>query len=128
MIFNYWKNFCLRSNSKSECLQTQIMSTKFFRKFVLQGKRWQRLQNRNFHQLQQIFAVARWNHPYGSWLSEEKNGLEIRFLLASHEWVEWTWKSDIPFCQYRSSWNLTIWVVSPSHCKNLLQLVKIAIL
>ena len=64
MIFNYWKKFCLRSNSKSEWLQSQIMNTKFFRKFVSQGKRWQRLQNRNFHQLQQIFAVARWNHPY----------------------------------------------------------------
>ena len=46
-------------------------------------------------------------------LPHAKNGLEFRLLLASHEWVEWTRKSDITFCQYRSSWNLTIWCEIP---------------
>ena len=35
-----------------------------FRMFASHGKKWQRLQNRNSHQLQQIFAVASQNHAY----------------------------------------------------------------
>ena len=54
----------LRPNQKPECLQTLMICTKKFKKFFGQGKNWQRLQNHNFHQLQQIFVVAGWNHPY----------------------------------------------------------------
>ena len=63
-IFSILKKFCLRPNKKSECLQTQIICTKNFKKFFGEGKNWQQLQNRNFHQLQQIFDMAGWNHPY----------------------------------------------------------------
>ena len=61
--------FNLKKNKKSECLQTKIICTKKFKEFFGQGKNWKRLQNGNFHQLQQIFAVAGWNHPY---LSSQK--------------------------------------------------------
>ena len=40
------------------------MHKKKFKKFFGQGKHWQGLQIHNFHQLQQILAVAGWNHPY----------------------------------------------------------------
>ena len=34
-----------------------------YRKFDLKVTKWQQLQACNFHQCQQIVAVARWNHP-----------------------------------------------------------------
>ena len=86
MILNYWKKICLCSNWKSECLQTSIISTTFFRKFLLKGKKWQRLQNRYFHQLQQIFAVARWNHPYekNKNIRSRSSKNEVLYLVAVH--------------------------------------------
>ena len=35
-----------------------------FRKFLLQGKKWQRFQNCNFHLFAQIFVAAGQNHSY----------------------------------------------------------------
>ena len=47
--------------------------------------------------------------------------MQFHAKLSSVESFYQPWKSDITFCQYRSSWNLTIWVAPPSHCKNLLR-------
>ena len=58
------ENCFLLSNLISECLHTQIISTKIFIKFLLLDKKSQGLQYCNFHQYQHIFAVAGWNHPY----------------------------------------------------------------
>ena len=64
-FLTYLRNWFLLSNLISECLHTQIRCTKIFIKFLFQDKKWMRLQYCNFHQYQHIFAVARWNHPYG---------------------------------------------------------------
>ena len=50
-IFLHW-------NSKSECYNSQIICTKIFIKFLLQDKKWSRLQNPNFVILQQKNVVA----------------------------------------------------------------------
>ena len=63
-FLTYLQNWFLLSNLISECLNTLIISTKNFIKFLLLEKRWQGLQYCNFHQYHHIFAVAGWNHPY----------------------------------------------------------------
>ena len=47
-LFTYLKKFLLHWNSKSECYNSQIICTKNFIKFFLQGKKLSRLQNPNF--------------------------------------------------------------------------------
>ena len=66
-LMTYLKNWFLLSKLEVECLLARIRCTIIFIKFLFQDKKWQRLQYCYFHQYQQIFAVARWNHPY-MWL------------------------------------------------------------
>ena len=58
------KNLFLLSNLISECCNTQIICTKIFIKFLLQDKKWERLQNRQKYILQQKNVVAGKNLPY----------------------------------------------------------------
>ena len=57
-FLTYLQNCFLHWNSKSECYNTQIICTKIFIKFLLQDKKWSRLQNPNVVILQQKNFVA----------------------------------------------------------------------
>ena len=57
-FLTYLQNCFLHWNSKSECYHTQILCTKISIKFLLQDKKWSRLQNPNFVILQQKNVVA----------------------------------------------------------------------
>ena len=63
-FLNFLKNWFLLSNLKSECCNSQIICTKIFIKFLLQDKKWERLQNRQKYILQQKNVVAGKNMPY----------------------------------------------------------------
>ena len=60
-FLTYLWNCFLHWNSKSECYNTKIKCTKIFMKFLLQDKKWSRLQNPNFVILQQKNAAKRDN-------------------------------------------------------------------
>ena len=61
-FLTYLQNCFLFSNLISECLHTQIISTKSFYYRIKNDSDC--MQYCNFHQCLPIFAVARWNHPY----------------------------------------------------------------
>ena len=63
-FLNFLKIWFLLSNLKSECVNSQIKCTKIFIKFLLQDKKWERLQNRQKYILQQKNVVAGKNLPY----------------------------------------------------------------
>ena len=84
-FFNYKKN-CLRPNWKYECLQTQIKCTKNVKKLFGQGKNWKRLQNHNFHQLQNIFAVAGLNHWYIMHSNNSPDIVALHNIYMCHAW------------------------------------------
>ena len=63
----YLQNWFLLSNLKSEFCNTQMICTKIFKKFILQDKKWDQLQNQQKYILQQENVVAGKNLPYDIW-------------------------------------------------------------
>ena len=77
---------------KFGCLLTRIRCTRILIKFLFQDKKWQRLQYCNFYQYQHIFAVARWNHPYVSFLpcfivAASASCWRLRFEVFHNNWA-----------------------------------------
>ena len=61
-FLNCLKNWFSLSNLKSECCNTQIICTQIFIKFLLQDKKWERLQNQQKYILQQKKSCG-WEEP-----------------------------------------------------------------
>ena len=66
-FLKYLQNWFLLSNLISECCNTQIICTTIFIKFLLQDKKWERLQNQQKDILQKKKVVAGKNLPYVAW-------------------------------------------------------------